>query len=555
MVLPLPRIAMEILILLVERRGDLVTRQEIAAKVWPGSNPEDVFQSINTAINRIRSTLRDEAASPKYVQTVIGMGYRFIASVEVEEYAPVAPSREDTEAMATGGAAPGDQAPVQETPPDEPVSIWRRERGEQVLDRTNMPAATHARPAAEVADPVSAPGQASAGAPPWLRRWVPWTALALLLVSSAAFAIFRLRLSRPSAAFTLAAPVRWTANGSDNPVGTAAISPDGQTLVFTDADGLLIQRRHDVAPTLQPALDLSEIDHLSWFPDGKHIAVSGVTKSGAASQVWIIAADGASKPSLLRDDIRSATVSPTTGNIAYLKDDGSEVWEANSDGSGARLLRSADAGTVFDRILWTFGKPTLLVEQVRLPSRKELEANPNAAPSPQESTLMALNRQNGAVTASAHGFRFTEGCSLPGARLMLEGLDEHHHSIPVSATFNPDLPGLFETPPELYSPPNAAVPMSCSVAAITGDTALLLRKGESAVYVGELAKNDLELLRPHPLTSGEYGAYPHAWTPDSQSVLYEQRHGEWFLFQQQVDRHDPQPLIERRSDAAPCSRW
>jgi WD40 repeat protein len=290
---------------------------------------------------------------------------------------------------------------------------------------------------------------------------VPWTAFALLLASSAAFAIFRLRLSRTSAAFTLAAPVRWAANGSDNPVGTAAISPDGQTLAFTDADGLLIQKRHDVAPTLQPALDLSEIDHLSWFPDGKHIAVSGVAKRGAASEVWSIAADGISKPSLLRDDIRSATVSPITGNIAYLNNDGTEVWEANSDGSGARLLRSADPGSVFDQILWTFGKPTLLVEQVRLPSRKELEANPNAVPSPQESTLIALNNQNGAVTSSGHGFKFTEGCSLPGARLMLEGLDEHQHSIPVSATFNPDLPGLFESPPERYSPPNAAVVVSC----------------------------------------------------------------------------------------------
>ena len=84
----LPRLAMELLILLLRNRVSLMTRQEIAAAIWPQSDPEDVTQSINTAINRIRNTLRDDPAQPKYVQTVIGLGYRFIAHVEEHRESP-----------------------------------------------------------------------------------------------------------------------------------------------------------------------------------------------------------------------------------------------------------------------------------------------------------------------------------------------------------------------------------------------------------------------------------------------------------------------------------
>lgn len=87
----LPRLAMELLLLLVRSGGRLVTRGEIARAMWPGSSdPEDVTPSINTAVNRIRQVLRDDPARPAYVQTVIGKGYRFTAAVRAEVAAPVA---------------------------------------------------------------------------------------------------------------------------------------------------------------------------------------------------------------------------------------------------------------------------------------------------------------------------------------------------------------------------------------------------------------------------------------------------------------------------------
>src|ERR1700753_80070 len=73
---------MELLLLLVSRRGELVTREEIARSLWPGMNVEDLEARINTAVAQIRAALSEDASKPRYIETVFGKGYRFIAVVE-----------------------------------------------------------------------------------------------------------------------------------------------------------------------------------------------------------------------------------------------------------------------------------------------------------------------------------------------------------------------------------------------------------------------------------------------------------------------------------------
>jgi len=83
--LKLERIPMELLLLLVARGGELVTREEIVEKLWGKDVFLDTDNSINTAIRKIRQTLRDDPERPRFVQTVPAKGYRFIAPViEVE---------------------------------------------------------------------------------------------------------------------------------------------------------------------------------------------------------------------------------------------------------------------------------------------------------------------------------------------------------------------------------------------------------------------------------------------------------------------------------------
>ncbi len=70
------------LVMLLERPGELVTREELRKRLWPGETFGDFERSLNKAINGLRAALRDHAKKPRFIETLAQRGYRFIASVE-----------------------------------------------------------------------------------------------------------------------------------------------------------------------------------------------------------------------------------------------------------------------------------------------------------------------------------------------------------------------------------------------------------------------------------------------------------------------------------------
>lgn len=74
----LERIPMELLIFLLEKQGSVASRQEIADRLWGREVFVDTENGINTAIRKIRQTLRDDSDQPRFVLTVTGKGYRFV---------------------------------------------------------------------------------------------------------------------------------------------------------------------------------------------------------------------------------------------------------------------------------------------------------------------------------------------------------------------------------------------------------------------------------------------------------------------------------------------
>lgn len=87
----------QVLLLLLERGGDLVTREEMRQKLWPADTFVDFDHSLNTAVNKLRETMRDSASSPRYIETLARREYRFIAPVE-------------TAAVQTGSGSAGSSA-------------------------------------------------------------------------------------------------------------------------------------------------------------------------------------------------------------------------------------------------------------------------------------------------------------------------------------------------------------------------------------------------------------------------------------------------------------
>jgi TolB-like protein/DNA-binding winged helix-turn-helix (wHTH) protein/Flp pilus assembly protein TadD len=87
-VVKLERLPMEILLFLIEQRGQVVTREEIADRIWGKNVHVDTDNSINGAIRKIRRVLRDDPDSPRFIQTIMGRGYRFIAAVDTSAPEP-----------------------------------------------------------------------------------------------------------------------------------------------------------------------------------------------------------------------------------------------------------------------------------------------------------------------------------------------------------------------------------------------------------------------------------------------------------------------------------
>src|SRR5271165_7060599 len=74
----------QILAALLEQAGQVVPREDLQRRLWPGGTFVDYEQSLNKAVNKLREALGDSAAKPIYIETLARRGYRFVAPVEVD---------------------------------------------------------------------------------------------------------------------------------------------------------------------------------------------------------------------------------------------------------------------------------------------------------------------------------------------------------------------------------------------------------------------------------------------------------------------------------------
>ena len=118
----LEKIPFDLLVLLVERRPELVSRDAIINALWGNGGFQDLDQSLNTAIRKVRMALRDSADEPRFIQTVVGRGYRFLPDVSVKE-------RSVSPEPPAGEPPPARRAETRRlaSPPRRPCSpVWRR---------------------------------------------------------------------------------------------------------------------------------------------------------------------------------------------------------------------------------------------------------------------------------------------------------------------------------------------------------------------------------------------------------------------------------------------
>jgi DNA-binding winged helix-turn-helix (wHTH) protein len=96
----------QVLLILLERRGEVVTREELRQQLWPADTFVDFDHSLNTIVNKIREVLSDSASNPRYVETIARRGYRFLPSVETQDEGPTTTGEGSRESSKEANPAP-----------------------------------------------------------------------------------------------------------------------------------------------------------------------------------------------------------------------------------------------------------------------------------------------------------------------------------------------------------------------------------------------------------------------------------------------------------------
>ena len=322
--LKLEKIPMELLILLVTKDGHLVTRQEIIEHLWGSDVFVDTEHGINTAIRKIRLALKDDPEQPRFVQTVTGKGYRFVAELINGNTTTNGSSIEPALAPSIYG-----HREPQRAGPESPARFF-----DPVNGHTGAAAPFDPQPKADSMTAVAPPTVA-----PKTRRW-SWRMIAAfvsaaLVCSSLGLYFYRGEKAARPRELTQFKPVPFTSFLGKEVSPT--FSPDGSQIAFawnggakggTEKDNS--DRGFDIYLKATGSETMVQLTHhpaeaisLSWSPDGAQIAFQRL--AGSKSGLYLIPALGGSERRL-----RSTSTGPF--GLSWSRD---SKWIAFTDSTDA----------------------------------------------------------------------------------------------------------------------------------------------------------------------------------------------------------------------------
>jgi Tol biopolymer transport system component/DNA-binding winged helix-turn-helix (wHTH) protein len=323
----LPASRIRLLQLLVNRHGELVTRDEIAACLWSEAQTVDVITGINTAVNHLRSQLGDDAAAPKYIETVIGSGYRFIAKdSEFEPPLPLPPEVvQQSQALA---AVEGASSLIEAVRPE----------------ASGPDAILAAHPDIH---------------PPWRKRAIA-TAAAFVLGGSILFLFYqRVNARRPIPQSEMELN-RVTRSGD---IQFADISPDGNYVAYvrkTGGEQTLWLKQLATERVFQLAsLGNFQCPGLAFSPDGNNVYFVREEPLGSGGELYRVPFLGGNPVKVLDGISGAPAISPDGRMIAFVRSTlathgKDSVVTATIDGSDVKTLITYDApGIHFNRVTWT----------------------------------------------------------------------------------------------------------------------------------------------------------------------------------------------------------
>ncbi len=305
-----------VLVVLLERPGQLVTRQELRDRLWPAGTVLEYDQGLNTAVNRLREALKDSAEAPRYIETLPKRGYRFIAAVEPQASSAPDIAHETAPAPHLSSSAAPD------------LSCEPADR-----DTVNEPRVSPAGPDASVGTPHQA-GLAIAAksgmdvSQSMLRRNILFVTAAgvgvAVIIAGLVLLATRHRETHPSSGRHV---ILFTSLPGEEVAPT--FSPDGSQIAFAWNGGADAGHQFDLYVKSLGSERLLRLTHQpanwlnpAWSPDGSSIAFASQKAEGGSLGLFVIPALGGSERSIVSTEVAvglsmQISWSPDSRQLAY----------------------------------------------------------------------------------------------------------------------------------------------------------------------------------------------------------------------------------------------
>ena len=499
----------QVLMLLAERPGQIVTRIEIQRCLWSDSTFVDYERGINFCINQIRGALGDDADTPRYIETLPRRGYRFIAPVS-------------------------------------PASAWRPDLVPHVPKRDDQAHVTngngHALASLNEAAPLLAAIETEEDSVPknsnlLSRRLLLATAFAIFaLALSLGWRWFRHQHTAPSVALS---ERQLTHNPPENRNLGDGISPDGKHVAFIDVKGLHLLAidtgaLHDIA---LPQEMVSKLWAVQWFSDGENLLLRTATEA-EGNVLWLVSVFGGS-PRKLREHAWPAATSPESSSIAFISGQLNELWVMDASGDNLKKILTSDGQ--LGNVTW----------------------------SPTGRRLAFIRNLNSSENQSKRGI---ETVSLDGGLPSVVFTDIHlgrdvlywmHDGRLIFSRDEPrqiDAANLWQiaADPGTGNPSGeprkitnwyGIHPLDVSVSKDSKRLVVDKFQNRNDVYIGDLNETGTRLDSPRRLTFSESQDLPSTLTRDGKAVLFfSNRTGRSQIFTQQLGKDGADPLVPGSDD-------
>jgi DNA-binding winged helix-turn-helix (wHTH) protein/Tol biopolymer transport system component len=382
----LPEKPFQILAALLERPGEMVTRDELVKRLWPAGTFVDFNLGLNKAVNRLRDVLDDSAEQPRFIETFPKRGYRFVAAIVGDgEAEAVKTSVDGVSSPNRNAGSPACHGPTRDL---------------KMQASTGLPAANKQRS--------------------WQITVLTAAALAIVLAAGYAAHTLRTRSRKPDIE-----KIQVTKLTDSGKVGLVAISPDGRYVCYSQRDrtgsGLWLHHLATHSDTQILPADAVAFDGLSFSPDSNHIYYVRADKNDPGFKyLYVMAVLGGPSRLLVKDIDSPVSFSPDGREFVYTRGlplpNNIEIRIANADGSGNHLLAtmenrypgfqpgaswSPDGQTIAVSAL-RYGKESFALDAVSVSdgSVRELYSSSQAIgrplwPPEGDTLLLAMDDQNG----------------------------------------------------------------------------------------------------------------------------------------------------------------